>query len=52
MSGCAAGATPEKEGFNPTAVIAVLTRVVKEQQHALEALRSEVRALAAKTAPA
>ena len=45
-------ATPEMEGFNPTAVIAVLTRVVKEQQHALEGLRSEVRALAAKTAPA
>lgn len=37
--------TPEKEGFNPTAIIAVLTRVVKEQQRALETLNREVRLL-------
>lgn len=40
-------ATPEREGFNPTAVIAVLTRVVKEQQQAITALRGELTALRA-----
>jgi hypothetical protein len=38
-------ATPEKEGFNPTAVIAVLTKMVKQQQQELAALREEVKAL-------
>jgi hypothetical protein len=44
-------ATPEKEGFNPTAVIAVLTRVVKEQRQILDGLLSEVRSLREKTSP-
>lgn len=40
-------ATPEREGFNPTAAIAVLTRMVKEQQQAIAGLREELAELRA-----
>jgi hypothetical protein len=45
-------ATPDQQGYSPTAIIAVLTQVVQEQQQQLARLREEVALLTARVSAA